>query len=198
LEANQMRVLPKSVMGALLGAALLASSASAQGTPEKFPDVPDTHWAADAVAQLAQYGLLKGYPDGTFGGGRVLTRYEFAEAMPRILARVQKLLEGIDLSPKPRPPGPTGARGPQGRPGPQGPAGPMGPAGVAPEGWAELLAEQTKLREQFSATQSSFVTLRDELKALRGRLGEIQLNLEPVETRTSKVEKKAPRAPLGF
>lgn len=74
----------------------------------------------------------------------------------------------------------------------------MGTAGVAPEGWVELLSEQAKLWQSAEATRGAFTSLRDELRALRGRLGEIQLPLDPVEARTRKIEKKAPRAPLGF
>ncbi|MGV3722417.1 MAG: S-layer homology domain-containing protein [Actinomycetota bacterium] len=194
-----MRILLRSVLGAVLGAMLLASGASAQEAPAKFLDVPDSHWASDAVHQLAQQGLLKGYPGGSFGGGRALTRYEFAEALPRVRTQTQKMIDEIANTPLPRrPPGPAGPRGPQGQPGPRGEAGPIGPAGAPPEGWAELLSEQTKLRESAEATRGTFTSLRDELRALRGRLGEIQLNLDPVETRTRKVEKKAARAPLGF
>jgi len=190
-----MNVVARGVLGAVFSAVLMTSGASAQAA-KPFADVPDTHWAADAVTKLAQHGLLEGYPDGTYRGGRAVTRFEAALALQRL--RTEFLRVTVSDLPRPGKQGLQGERGPAGAPGRPGEAGPMGPAGVAPEGWAELLAEQTKLREQFSATQSSFVTLRDELKALRGRLGEIQLNLEPVETRTSKVEKKAPRAPLGF
>ena len=44
-----------------------------------FPDVPSNHWAYEAVSDLSRRGLVEGYPDGTFGGDRLLTRYEFAE-----------------------------------------------------------------------------------------------------------------------
>lgn len=44
-----------------------------------FPDVPSNHWAYEAVSDLSRRGLVEGYPDGTFGGDRLLTRYEFAQ-----------------------------------------------------------------------------------------------------------------------
>lgn len=50
-----------------------------------FPDVPSNHWAYEAVSDLSRRGLVKGYPDGTFGGDRLLTRYEFAEIVYRAL-----------------------------------------------------------------------------------------------------------------
>ena len=50
-----------------------------------FPDVPTNHWAYEAVSDLSRRGLVEGYPDGTFGGDRLLTRYEFAQIVYRAL-----------------------------------------------------------------------------------------------------------------
>ena len=50
-----------------------------------FPDVPSNHWAYEAVSDLSRRGLVEGYPDGTFGGDRLLTRYEFAEIVYRAI-----------------------------------------------------------------------------------------------------------------
>ena len=50
-----------------------------------FPDVASNHWAYEAVSNLSRRGLVEGYPDGTFGGDRLLTRYEFAEIVYRAL-----------------------------------------------------------------------------------------------------------------
>src|SRR5436190_11839873 len=61
-------------------------------------------WAYDAVNQLQQRGIFTGYPDGTFGGKRALTRYEFAVALQRMLQEVQRR---IDAVPKP----PAGTQG---------------------------------------------------------------------------------------
>jgi len=59
-----------------------------------FVDVPLNHWAYDSVQSLAAKGIIVGYPDGTFGGGKSLTRYEFAEATAKALAYV----EGMDFA----------------------------------------------------------------------------------------------------
>ncbi|WP_300624056.1 ESPR-type extended signal peptide-containing protein [uncultured Megasphaera sp.] len=48
-------------------------------TTTMFPDVPENHWAYEAVAAMARSGLVKGYPDGEFKGDRTMTRYEFAQ-----------------------------------------------------------------------------------------------------------------------
>ena len=50
-----------------------------------FPDVAANHWAYEAVSDLSRRGLVEGYPDGTFGGDRLLTRYEFAQIVYRAI-----------------------------------------------------------------------------------------------------------------
>jgi hypothetical protein len=50
-----------------------------------FPDVPENHWAYEYLNSLQKRGILKGYPDGTFGGDRSLTRYEYAAMLYRVL-----------------------------------------------------------------------------------------------------------------
>lgn len=55
-----------------------------------FPDVPDNHWAKDAVAALAAKGLVEGYPDGTFKGDRSASRWETAMIVARLLAKMEQ------------------------------------------------------------------------------------------------------------
>ena len=50
-----------------------------------FPDVPENHWAYDYVATLAGNGVIVGYPDGQFGGDRMMTRYEMAALIYRAM-----------------------------------------------------------------------------------------------------------------
>ena len=50
-----------------------------------FPDVPANHWAYDYVATLAGNGVIVGYPDGQFGGDRMMTRYEMAALIYRAM-----------------------------------------------------------------------------------------------------------------
>ena len=50
-----------------------------------FPDVPENHWAYDYVATLAGNGVIVGYPDGQFGGDRMMTRYEMAALIYRAI-----------------------------------------------------------------------------------------------------------------
>ena len=68
----------------------LSSSASAQAAP--FLDTPTNHWAYEAVQDLAKKGIVIGYPDGTYGGKRPMTRYEFAVALDRALRTVSDMI----------------------------------------------------------------------------------------------------------
>ena len=60
-----------------------------------FPDVPANHWAYEYIAKLAGNGILEGYPDGTFGGDRLMTRYEFATMLYRAIEKGAALEERI-------------------------------------------------------------------------------------------------------
>ncbi len=52
-----------------------------------FSDVPAGHWAYDSVAKLAAAGVVDGYPDGTFRGDRLMTRYEMAQIVAKAMAK---------------------------------------------------------------------------------------------------------------
>ncbi|MEX2534895.1 MAG: S-layer homology domain-containing protein [Trueperaceae bacterium] len=71
-------------------AALFASGAFAQ-TP--FPDIPDNHWAGDAVADITALGIVIGFPDGTFRGNEAFTRYQAALVVSRLLDVVNEDLD---------------------------------------------------------------------------------------------------------
>ena len=58
-----------------------------------FPDVPEHHWAYKAVEELYAAGLVIGYPDGSFGGQRALTRYEYAMIVSRLYQQLQVMAE---------------------------------------------------------------------------------------------------------
>jgi hypothetical protein len=79
----------KKLLIALL-AAVLASGAFAQ-TP--FPDIPENHWAEDAVARIADLGIVIGFPDGTFRGNEAFTRYQSALVVSRLLDVLQANIE---------------------------------------------------------------------------------------------------------
>ena len=52
-----------------------------------FSDVPAGHWAYDAVNKLAAEGVVDGYPDGTYGGDKLMTRYEMAQIVAKAMAK---------------------------------------------------------------------------------------------------------------
>lgn len=73
-----------------LAAAVFALSIAAPAfAAPLFPDVPENHWARDAVATLAAKGIVEGYPDGTFKGDRAATRWEVAMVVARLLAKME-------------------------------------------------------------------------------------------------------------
>jgi len=75
----------KYALSAVLGAAL-AVPALAQ---DQFPDVPANHWAYKDLQEMKQNGLLVGYPDGLFRGGRPASRYELAVACHAVWANLK-------------------------------------------------------------------------------------------------------------
>ena len=52
-----------------------------------FSDVPAGHWAYDAVNKLAAAGVVDGYPDGTYGGEKLMTRYGMAQIVAKAMAK---------------------------------------------------------------------------------------------------------------
>ena len=52
-----------------------------------FSDVPAGHWAYDSVAELAAAGVVDGYTDGSFGGDKLMTRYEMAQIVAKAMAK---------------------------------------------------------------------------------------------------------------
>lgn len=55
-----------------------------------FPDVPENHWAYEAVSRLAGNGVIQGYEDGKYHGDRTMTRYEMAEIIYNALSKSAK------------------------------------------------------------------------------------------------------------
>jgi len=79
-----------------LGASVACSFAqTGKGAP---PDVPKDHWAYQAVDDLFRWGLLDGYPDGTFNGSRPATRYELAAGFDKVFQTTKDRLDSIKLA----------------------------------------------------------------------------------------------------
>lgn len=55
-----------------------------KGTVCSFPDVPQNMWYYGAIAGATQNGWISGYPDGTFGPDRYITRAEVTSVINRM------------------------------------------------------------------------------------------------------------------
>ena len=93
-HVSTSRVAMAKEIKALTEKVSVLESALAKSTPSSlpdggknvlFPDVSENHWAYEYVTGLAKEGILEGYPDGTFGGDRMMTRYEFAAMVYRLM-----------------------------------------------------------------------------------------------------------------
>jgi hypothetical protein len=179
--------------GAALGAGvLLPGAAQAQGQ-RPFADVPNTHWAYDAVDQLARRGIFTGYPDGTFSGRRALTRYEFAVALQRLLQDVDRRIAAITN--RQGPAGPPGQPGVPGATGPVGPPGPPGPPGVTPAELAEIRRQQGLLRSDITALQRLAQEFASELAMLGADVEQLKRNLQALADRLVRVERTIAKMP---
>ena len=75
---------------ALAAVAALTAGVSAYAA-NPFSDVSMDHWAYQAVADLSAQGVVEGYPNGTFGGEKHITRFEVAQIVARLLAQENEL-----------------------------------------------------------------------------------------------------------
>lgn len=58
--------------------------------PASFSDVTSAHWAANYIGYMEQFGIVRGYSDGTFRPNAPITRAEFAA----ICCRFEQLTDG--------------------------------------------------------------------------------------------------------
>ena len=84
-----------AVMGAKMAKMEKALGMLDETKTKLFPDIPANHWAYEYIAKLAGNGYIEGYPDGNFGGDRLMTRYEFAAMLYRAIENGAALEEKI-------------------------------------------------------------------------------------------------------
>ena len=77
----------KTIVSALTAALVVGAASTTFAASNPFSDVPQGHWAYDAVAQLAQDGVIDGYGDNTFQGDKNITRYEMAQMVAKAMAK---------------------------------------------------------------------------------------------------------------
>jgi hypothetical protein len=80
---------------------LAAGPARAAAAPSPYPDVPDNHWAAESVKQLARRGILIAAAppktnagskpaQPTYSGNKPVTRYELAVTLYRFVQYLER------------------------------------------------------------------------------------------------------------
>lgn len=183
-----------------------------------FTDVPANHWAAKAVADLAERGILEGVPmpnnQAIYQGTRFITRYEVASALARMLQLipananpeavsiqqirnlilndpdVQRALRGPQGLP-----GAQGAVGPQGLPGAQGvpgAPGPRGPQGIPGTGGG-VVAPPQNFPKQFTDDEvvqikKLLTTFGPEIVAIRGDVTSLGQHVTSIEAAMAKMD----------
>jgi hypothetical protein len=158
----------KLIAGMTTAAAVVSGVVSAHAQAP-FADVPRDHWAYDAVNTLAQRGLIIGYPDGTFGGKRAMTRYEFAVVIARMIPQLEQTIqEKVDAAV-------SGVK-------------PDGTPVVPPTGnWVSQSDFDTlkKLVDSFAPElqmlQVDVAGLKRDLNDLRGRVGVLETKMDRVQ-----------------
>ncbi len=142
-----MKIRTAALAGGLaaLGVALSASQAHAQAAP--FLDTPTNHWAYESVQDLAKRGIVIGYPDGTYGGKRPMTRYEFAVAVERALMTIDAMVKAQQ--------------------GQTPPPGTPPPTTLTQDQLNEVQALIDKFRPELDTIQADLKTAQDNIEALR-------------------------------
>lgn len=77
----------KTLVAAITSALVIGAASTTFAAANPFSDVPADHWAFDAVATLAQEGVIEGYGDNTFNGDAHITRYEMAQMVAKAMAK---------------------------------------------------------------------------------------------------------------
>ncbi|MCI6097642.1 MAG: S-layer homology domain-containing protein, partial [Selenomonadaceae bacterium] len=76
----------KTLVSAVLAATIMGTTSVSLAAENMFSDVPLDHWAYDAIAKLAEDGIIEGYGDTGFGGDKAITRYEMAQLVAKAQA----------------------------------------------------------------------------------------------------------------
>lgn len=74
----------RKLVASLVSCFVLGSVSAYAANP--FSDVTPGSWAYQSVSQLANAGIINGYPDGTFKGNKDITRYEMAQMVAKAMA----------------------------------------------------------------------------------------------------------------
>jgi hypothetical protein len=159
-----------------LGAAGVAASfavARPASAAEMFADVPTDHWAYQAVNNLQERGIVIGYPDGTFGGKRAMTRYEFAVAVDRLIDWVNRSISDA-IAGIPKPPEVT-----------------QNPPGLSEDDVNRLIDEKIRnlpTKDDLDTIRRLTEEFRDELAALGTNVEGLRHDLDALKARVGAIE----------
>ncbi|MGE5594183.1 MAG: S-layer homology domain-containing protein, partial [Betaproteobacteria bacterium] len=162
---------------ALVAILVLALAVPAAAGP--FADVPENHWAYEAVKQLAAYGLVEGFPDGTFKGAEPMTRYQMAMVIARLLVsldgQIKAAMEAARAGVTPAP-------------APAAPAAPSEKETVTVEKPViEKVIEQTVV-EKLKTEELDALTAR--VAGVEGRVTNVEGAVDAVSGKVDEVDKK--------
>ena len=151
----------------VLSLALLTLPVAAVQAQEVGKDVPQSHWAYEAVQDLASKGIIKGFPpSGNFFGGRQVTRYEMATIIQRALAYLED-----KLKPMPTPPPP--ANNP----------------GVTQEQLDEVKRLVSEFKVELTVIGTDLQKVKDQLAELAGKLEGIQKTADQAAADAAEAKK---------
>ena len=180
----------------ILGGLVVPASAAA------FDDVPVGHWAYNAVDELAQSGVLEGYPDLSYEGSRPMSRYAAAMGLSRwhswtlpictlgiyeaqrdaVLGAVRAwaVANASELTGPTGDPGEPGARGLQGPPGDDGAPGAKGEKGD-PGKPGDATAANRELMQNIETFDLELAELSDEIDVIRASLDALEARADEVQ-----------------
>jgi hypothetical protein len=98
IVAGAVSVIPTASMAAELNLTDVNQYASSEQVTSisQFSDVQPTDWAYQALSNLvSRYGCVAGYPNGTYGGGKAMTRFEAAALLNACLDRVTETTDEL-------------------------------------------------------------------------------------------------------
>lgn len=160
------------VMGAYVAAPALAQ--------DNFPDVPQNHWAYEALENLRKEGILVGYPDGKYRGTRLATRYEMAVAINAAYKKLMGMYDGLAEQIKAIQDGMGGDNGDL-----KAMVESLKAQVEAQKGWGDEIASLKKLVGEF---ESELTGLGNDVDAMKAKLGDLEKRVSALEARKLPVD----------
>lgn len=170
----------KYALFTVLGMAVVAPAMA-----QNFPDVPENHWAYEALDSLKREGILVGYPDGLFRGPRNATRYELAIAIHATYKKLMGITNGLSEQIKALEEKIDGTGEPGDLKGLRDQLAALQSQVDGMKGWGDEVAGLKKLAEKF---EKELASLGVDVAALQKDLTDIEKRLTAVEKRSFAVD----------